>query len=136
MIYFIRSVESVGPMKIGYSKNPRKRLMEIQAFSPLKLRIIAELDAPRYIERQLHKIFHAFRSHGEWFHVSSELEALVAHVIKTGELPDPEEAKTDDAYFPEVIVTSPLGIFRTDYRRARGHDCRCDRHQGAHFYRA
>ena len=65
-VYFIQPVCG-GPIKIGWSHDYEERLVSLQAFSPLILRVIGFCKSGRCQEQMLHHWFSEFRLHGEWF---------------------------------------------------------------------
>lgn len=71
-IYFIQE-RAGGPIKIGYSVNPKKRLAEIQTSHPQRLMLLATMDGGRSEELELHRRFGRFRTQGEWFKDDQEL---------------------------------------------------------------
>lgn len=76
-VYFIQSVIG-GPIKIGTSLFPRGRLVDLQYYSPFKLRIIGTIKGEGYKkEAELHKKFRVYRLHGEWFEPA---EALLNYI--------------------------------------------------------
>lgn len=64
-IYFIGA--DSGPVKIGYSVNPKVRMRQLQAASPRRLKILAQVIGEPEDERAYHARFAAHRLHGEWF---------------------------------------------------------------------
>ena len=67
-VYFIQA-ESNRLIKIGFSGDyPDKRLASHRVSSPSRLIRLGYLKAAPVVERQVHKVFSAFRSHGEWFY--------------------------------------------------------------------
>lgn len=86
-IYFLRPVGQIGPIKIGCSVAPDKRLIAIQAWSPLPLELVAICVGKNAHEQNLHARFIADRLHGEWFIWSEELQYVMDHVASHGELP-------------------------------------------------
>ncbi len=69
-----------GPVKIGYSAQPEKRLKQLQTGASTKLNLcyqqsVKNNEAKR-IERMIHKTLGYKRSHGEWFNLSVE-EAII-----------------------------------------------------------
>lgn len=54
-----------GPIKIGKSKNPAKRLRQLQTASPERLHLVAYIEGD--VEKELHRRFHGDRIRGEWF---------------------------------------------------------------------
>lgn len=73
-IYFIQSGDYV---KIGYSKNPEKRLKSLQTGNQAPLKLLLVLDGGTDKEAELHERFAELRSRGEWFYHSNDL----AHFI-------------------------------------------------------
>lgn len=83
-IYFIGGDE--GPVKIGYSCNPKARLRQMQTGSPQVLRILAiDEDGSPEVERWYHERFAAYRQKGEWFErcpeILAEIERLSVEVV-------------------------------------------------------
>ncbi len=69
-IYFIQS--GYGSIKVGMSKNPEKRMANIQTCIPKSLRLVAKIPMPdrqsaRCLEKELHQLFAPERIRGEWF---------------------------------------------------------------------
>lgn len=91
MIYFIQGQKSAR-VKIGYAKDPQKRLKAMQTGSSEKLEIILTLQAHWIcqgctdldIEQYLHWRFKKLRTDGEWFQYDGELPLFV-HRVKKGE---------------------------------------------------
>lgn len=67
MIYFI---EYGNLIKIGYAKNPAKRIKEIQSNYPLPLGIVGIIDGERSEEQKLHFKFKEYHVNKEWFEKS------------------------------------------------------------------
>jgi hypothetical protein len=70
-VYFVQA-EHGGPVKIGFSLDPQKRLIDLQATSPYSLRIIGTIrrktvEGGRWLEAMYHRTFALSRLHGEWF---------------------------------------------------------------------
>ena len=77
-VYFLQGV-SGGCIKIGFTMNdPRKRMADLQTGSPVVLRIIHTVDAPRSAERWAHERFSSSHSHGEWFRPTADLLDFIA----------------------------------------------------------
>lgn len=72
MIYFIQNKETKH-IKIGYSKDVRKRLSEIQTTSPHELTILTTCEGGIEMEKELHHKFSNSYIRGEWFTPSEEL---------------------------------------------------------------
>lgn len=86
-VYFMRPIGQQGPIKIGCSAQPIKRLRDVETWSPLPLEIVAHAPGGNSHERILHYRFGQHRLHGEWFAENAELIALMARVAETGALP-------------------------------------------------
>ena len=79
-LYFIGSIK-LGAVKIGISKDPSKRLSELQTGNPHKLTlfcIIHDIDPER--EQTYHWIHRDIRLNGEWFELTDDLiRYMVVH---------------------------------------------------------
>ena len=71
-VYFIGSPRG-GPVKIGFSAAPRRRLGELQTASPVRLEILGLVSGTREMEQEFHERFAKHRLNGEWFEPCSEL---------------------------------------------------------------
>jgi hypothetical protein len=69
-IYLI-GVEGAEHVKFGYSKNPDKRLKQLQTGSAQKLILLNMFSygqkRAKLMERKIHKCFSCYRMTGEWF---------------------------------------------------------------------
>ena len=79
---YVIAGEYEGPVKIGYSVNPEKRVRQLQTGAAYKLSVyyqqnVNEREA-RKIERNIHRTLGHLRSHGEWFNLS--VDQAVAEV--------------------------------------------------------
>lgn len=78
-VYFIGAEN--GLIKIGRSKNPKKRLRLIKTMSPISLELLGVIDCGRKesvsLERRLHLKFKDLRVHGEWFKPGTELLCFI-----------------------------------------------------------
>lgn len=79
-IYFMRPVGQVGPIKIGCSIHPEKRLVQISTWSPIPLEIIATALGNSRLENFVHRKFKAQRLHREWFEPCEALLAGIAAI--------------------------------------------------------
>ena len=64
-----------GPIKIGWSKDPEKRLKQFQPGSPVELRVIHRVAGTYNDERRWHNELSNERLHGEWFERGAALMA-------------------------------------------------------------
>lgn len=86
-IYAIQAADG-GPVKIGKTADPARRLAEFQAACPIPLRIVGawEYDHPHMIESLAHQTFAEARLHGEWFDASSpDVAAWLASGMAPGD---------------------------------------------------
>jgi hypothetical protein len=82
-VYFIKAVGMRGPIKIGCSFSPTGRKNGLQAWSPLPLEIIAEIDGGHDIERRFHQRFLETHKAYEWFYWSQDLQDTI-EAIRAG----------------------------------------------------
>lgn len=73
-VYFIRA-DSGGPIKIGGSRNPMRRLAGMASASPKDLQILATSNC--FDEWKLHAFYARERLRGEWFEASPRLLAFI-----------------------------------------------------------
>lgn len=66
MIYFIQNAITK-EVKIGYSKNPEKRLSHLQTASPHKLTLLGAIPGEPEDEAALHTKYASYAIRGEWF---------------------------------------------------------------------
>lgn len=76
-LYFIE--DEIGNIKIGISKDPKKRKEELQVgnFSLLKIIYIIE-NVPFSFEKHVHTICQKYKINGEWFELG-----IINHLFKT-----------------------------------------------------
>lgn len=86
-IYFVQGVDG-GPVKIGWSENPEKRLEQLQAASPDQLRILDYIIGDRHHERALHGRLSEYRLRGEWFDDCPPVREAIAEVMRGREISD------------------------------------------------
>jgi len=74
-VYLIKSLEN-GYYKIGMSKNPIKRIKQLQTGNSSKLKLIEtyQTEYASHIEKTLHRRYSYLRKEGEWFDFSIEIE--------------------------------------------------------------
>lgn len=77
-IYFIGEALKVGKfVKIGVSMHPEKRVRQLQAGSPVTLKILARGPGGYVAEAGWHARFDRFRQHNEWFRLTPR---MIAHI--------------------------------------------------------
>ena len=65
-LYIIQSDKS-GMIKIGRSRNPAKRLKQLQTGNPNRLKLIASFKGMGWREKLLHERLESWSEQGEWF---------------------------------------------------------------------
>jgi hypothetical protein len=103
-VYFIKPRGMPGPIKIGCSQIPTKRLEALAVWSPYDLEIVATTPGDYKLEARLHDHFGASHSHREWFWPSDGLLSTIEK-LKAG------------ASIDEAIEFGPCRGFRTELRR-------------------
>jgi hypothetical protein len=71
MIYFIRSQNYV---KIGYSRDPWRRISDLQTGNPHRLEMLAVTPGDFLMESELHKLFDKYNENNEWFLYNEKIQ--------------------------------------------------------------
>lgn len=74
MTYFIEAV-GMNMVKIGFARDPQKRLQQIQTGCPFELKIIATMKGD--FEKWLHEAFKGDAIRGEWFRLSADVREFI-----------------------------------------------------------
>lgn len=73
---YVISDNSQGPVKIGFSKDPNKRVKQLQTGSNVKLSVFYTLSInPKHriiLEKLIHTATSHHKKHGEWFSLTVE----------------------------------------------------------------
>lgn len=85
LIYFLRPVGLLGPVKIGCSVFPANRALYLSTWSPMPLEVLAEVPGGFDIEAALHERFADDHYHHEWFHASGDLLRGIEQVKASGD---------------------------------------------------
>lgn len=80
-VYFIQ-LGADGPIKIGYSVTPQKRLWGLQTSHPETLNLLATIPGPQSNEAALHRFYEREHLRGEWFRPSLRLRAYVEELAR------------------------------------------------------
>lgn len=80
-IYFVRPVRMDGPIKIGCSTKPDKRLQVLSAWSPFPLELIGSVPGDFSDENRLHRRFSDLHTRKEWFMSSPALRATIELIL-------------------------------------------------------
>lgn len=76
-VYFIEAV-GLDLVKVGYALDVAKRFTGMMTTSPAPLTLLGMLDGGPKLEAAIHEQLAAHRAHGEWFHKTAEVMAVVA----------------------------------------------------------
>jgi DNA-binding XRE family transcriptional regulator len=72
MIYLISHSNQY--LKIGYTKDIRKRLSRLQVSNPIKLEVLHLTDGDMELEKKLHDMFSEYNAQsGEWFYYNDKI---------------------------------------------------------------
>lgn len=111
-VYFIRPVGADGPIKIGCSFVPQRRLEDFSVWSPAPLEIIGTVPGSFGDEKFLHECFADQHSHREWFHASDQLLTTIQDILAAGSIAPARE------------VMKPKGSIRRGNGKPRSADFR------------
>lgn len=105
-VYFLRPVGMDGPIKIGCSQLPARRLATFMSWSPWPLEIAARIEGPSALERRFHQQFIRHHSHGEWFKphpaITAAIDAINAGAFDTDALPAPKAIPSPNRTSPSA----------------------------------
>jgi len=110
-IYFVQPA-SAGLIKIGATKRLKKRFEEMQATSPVRLRVVGVAKGGHRQERALHAHFDEHRAHGEWFNPCPALLDLIARL--------PEWSESLDLESVPRFTYQPSAVFNLCYEAGYG----------------
>lgn len=80
-VYFIKPVGLDGPIKIGCSAEPEKRLKVLGTWSPFPLEIMGKAPGGHSDENFLHRRFADLHTHREWFLSSPLLRETIRRIL-------------------------------------------------------
>lgn len=83
-IYFARCVGTEGPIKIGCSTDPERRVLTLSTWAPFPIEVIATIPGNYILERRVHAHFADLHSHREWFRADQRIFDAIAR-LKAGE---------------------------------------------------
>lgn len=76
-VVYVIAADDVGLFKIGTSIDVHTRLQDIQYWSPVPLRLLAQIMGDKRLEARIHRRFNHLRRRGEWFEATDELRQFV-----------------------------------------------------------
>jgi hypothetical protein len=80
MTGFVYAIESGDAVKIGWARDPRKRLSELNVGSPTEHKLLGFIEGTQARERELHSEFRHHRIRGEWFRKAGPVLEFVANL--------------------------------------------------------
>lgn len=102
-VYF---VECTGRIKVGFSRNPKRRMSDLATSAPGPLTLIATIDGTFQLERAIHKQISAHRVSREWFDDCAVVRETISDLIARG----PAAIGFVDA--PRPAVSHPSSVHR------------------------
>lgn len=86
-VYFLKARGEDVLIKIGRSRDPERRVSELQTGSPFKLKLLGRVRCKndfhaKQVEKAVHRIFHHCRRRGEWFKLSKQTLSTLHQIIK------------------------------------------------------
>lgn len=83
-VYFFKPIGFDGPIKIGCSESPMRRMDVHVYWSPWPLELIGSVPGDFDDERFLHGCFFSSHMHHEWFHSSPNLRRAIDEILASG----------------------------------------------------
>src|SRR5258708_34618989 len=107
-IYMVSAGSAHSAIKIGISKNPWARIVELQTGYPDKLSIVATFKTKKTSETDIHDMLAKHRRQGEWFDLPASIMGMITSA---------HEAKSDYAALL-LLLRSELRILTTENDRS------------------
>jgi hypothetical protein len=82
-IYFVQC-GNAGSIKIGWARDPERRIAQLQTAQPSPLKMIGVLPGTQKAEREVQAMFAHGRMRGEWFKRSAVLEGVTRLLLEKG----------------------------------------------------
>lgn len=91
-VYFIRLGED-GPIKVGNSVNPARRMAELRGWFPYELKFLGQVPGTLPDEEAIHVRFADHWIRGEWYEATQFVLTEVSRIIATKEFPSRQEGQ-------------------------------------------
>lgn len=114
-VYF---VGAPGRIKIGYTRQPEKRLAQLQSVDMETLASIAVIPGTRELERRLHSMAAPHHLRGEWFSDCADVRDLIQRAV-AGEFPIDDEAHEESAAHAADVIEVAAEVLRSATAEAR-----------------
>ena len=82
MIYLISTNTHI---KLGFSKNPKRRLKQLQTANAEKLMLLKVFPGDKKVEKELHDLLDEYRMEGEWFLYDDDIFKTIDIYLKYNE---------------------------------------------------
>jgi len=80
MVYFIQAGDR-GPIKIGYSKDPMKRMKVLQQSNAKNLSLLGTIEGDKRKEWAIHNFLGFYKMKGEWFKSSEPILRFIYDLV-------------------------------------------------------
>lgn len=90
-VYFVQAADG-GPIKIGWTENPERRVEQLQASTHQELRLLDYILGDRRVERALHDLLADYRVRGEWFDDCLVVRDAINDTMRGAEVRDLRES--------------------------------------------
>lgn len=90
-------------VKIGFTRDPDRRVSQLQSYSAVPVRILAMVRAPSDYAKALHTALKDHHSHGEWFELDADVAALIADLSKRKFRAIHEFVHKQGVYRPQLV---------------------------------
>lgn len=114
-IYAIRCMDRV---KIGFSSDPARRLIDARVWSPYPVYLLGAIEGCQTKEREYHRMFASQRRHGEWFEISGEVEGFISGLMPVTDLIGKKVKANPDTGVLLMRRRKALGLTQSDLGRA------------------
>lgn len=85
-VYFAQ-VRDDGPIKIGVTRSPERRVVQLQEQCPYPVELLCAVRGGALSERVIHAMHTEFHIRGEWFEPNDGMRKIIAHAVAHGVLP-------------------------------------------------
>lgn len=80
-VYFVKPVGADGPVKIGCSTVPKRRLETLATWAPEPLELVVAIPGDFVLERNIHESLADLHTHREWFRADPRITELMAKLL-------------------------------------------------------
>lgn len=114
-VYFVQAEDERGPIKIGFSTNPRRRVEELQTMHTSQLFLLGVVECTSdATERALHRRFAGSHVRGEWYRPTPDL----LFVIEMSQHVDTIRSRAARERVDEALRSKPAAMRALGWGRA------------------